>query len=226
MGTIIIAVFAVFFLFIQRAESNIKNEDVLKKIERFHSKIGVHFYGIVTRPYAETRKDSTKWIVFLFFLMAMLHYVSETIFGAGSVHTLLLDQKILLFTTLIMTILAGHYTRRDFLILGTLLVLLCIFAIYAMHSNIGSIAGTRILLTELPGGLFWKDLFVVLGAVGVLGLVVLFVLISRLISFMLYLLIRTVFKLCLHFHREKPLKPLIVMVECFSIVAIAILSLK
>jgi len=53
---------------------------------------------------------------------------------------------------------------------------------------------------------------------------ILFVLVSRLISFLLYLLIRSAFKLCLVLYAEQPLKPLIVMVQCLFILGVAILA--
>ncbi|WP_284460672.1 hypothetical protein [Chryseobacterium sp.] len=224
MATIIIALFAVIVLMIQKAESTVNNKDVLVKIDQFHSKIKLQILGVVHGPYAETRQKSTKWIAFLFILVAILHYLSVGIFGANSVHNLLSDKKGLVFIILIMIIAIGHFNRKDLLRVGIVIAFVSSVMIYTLHNNIVSIAGTELLLAGLPIGLVWKDTFVILGAIAFFLTIILFVLFARMISFMLYLTIRSAFKLCLYLAPTKPLKALIVMVECTSILGIAIMS--
>lgn len=224
MVTLIIALFAIFVLIIQRADSNIKNKAILAKIDLFHFNVKSHMKAIAEDPYSKTRQAATKWTVFLFLLMAILNYVSEWIFGTNSVHNLLRDERGLVFMVLFMIILAGHFSRRDFYLLTGAVVLCIGFYIYLSHHNIAAMGNVKFLPRELPVSLLWNDLFVILGAAGFLGLIILFVLVSRLISFLLYLVIRLAFKWCLDLYSEKPLKPLIVLVECISIVGISILS--
>lgn len=76
MATIIIGLFAVIMLMIYKAESTVNNEDILVKIHLFHLKVKTRLYRIVNDPYKETRQKSTKWIAFLFMLVAVLQYVS------------------------------------------------------------------------------------------------------------------------------------------------------
>ncbi|WP_324760562.1 hypothetical protein [Sphingobacterium thalpophilum] len=77
MDTIIIAAFAIFVLLIQRAESTVDSKYILAKIELFHWNVKSHMKGFIENPYAETRRKSAKWIAFLFFLVVILHYISE-----------------------------------------------------------------------------------------------------------------------------------------------------
>lgn len=224
MLTIIIALFAIVILLIQKAESTVSNEYILQKIDLFHSKMGSQISAIVNDPYAETRQRSTKWITFLFLLIAFLHYVSEAIFGSNSVHNLLSDHKMLIFITIIMIIITGHYNRRDLLKLGLVIVFVTSLMIYAIHNNMGSIGGIDILLAELPIGRGWKDTFVILGGIVFFAMIVLIVLLARFISYILYLIIRSAFKLCLRLGPKKPLKVLIILVECITIFGIAIMS--
>lgn len=225
MVTIIIALFAIIVLMIQKAESTVNNEDVLVKIDLFHSKVKSQIQGIVDDPYAETRQKSTKWITFLFILIGVLDYVSVGIFGANSADHLLRDKKVLVFIVMIMIIIIGHYNRVDLFKVGLVIAFAGAVAIYALHNNMSHIGGADLLLAELPIGLVWKDIFVVLGGIAFLGIIILFVLFAKLISYILYLIIRLAFKLCLHLSPKKPLKVLIVMVECISILGVAIMGI-
>ncbi|KKO89206.1 hypothetical protein AAW12_24085 [Sphingobacterium sp. Ag1] len=224
MVTLIIAMLAIFVLIIQRAESNIKNAAIVAKIQQFHSNVRSQMNAIAENPYAETRRASTKCIVFLFFLMAILNYVSEGIFGTNSVHNLLHDGRGLVFMVLVMIILAGHFNRRDFYGLTAVVVLAIGLYINRSHNHITVMGNAQFVSGEFLGGLLWKDLFVILGGAGFLGLVILFVLLSSLISFLLYRVIRFAFKWCLELYSEQPLKPLIFILQCLFILGVAVLA--
>lgn len=224
MVTIIIALLAIIVLMIQKAESTVNNEAVLLKIDLFHLKVKTQIQAIVDEPYAETRQKSTKWITSLFVLIGVLHYISLGIFGDNSADNLLRDNRVLIIIGMIMVIIIGHYNRMDLFKVGLVIAFVAATAIYALHSNMSSIGGAELLLAELPIGLVWKDIFVILGAIGFLGIITLFVLLARLISYMFYLVIRLVFKACLKLSPKKPLKVLIVMVECISILGVALMG--
>ncbi|OCA76365.1 hypothetical protein BBI01_06640 [Chryseobacterium artocarpi] len=224
MVTIIIALCAVIILLIQKAESSVSNEQILVKLEQFHFRVKSQFTAIVEAPYSETRQRSTKWIFFLFILIAILHYISVAIFGENSIHNLLSDQKALVFTMIILVIISGHYNRIDMLKVGAVIAFASALTIYGLHNNMDKILGTELLVAELPIGIAWKDAIVILGGIAILTMMIVFVLMARLISFLLYHVIRALFKLCLKLGPKKPLKTLIVIVECLSIVGVAVMS--
>ncbi|WP_160139634.1 hypothetical protein [Chryseobacterium sp. c4a] len=222
MGNFIISLVVVVSLIIMKAESTITNKKVLAYITNFHLRISNQMLVIINAPYDETRKRSTKWIAFPFIGLAILNYISMMIFGADSIHNPLKNNVIFYCTCVLLLIVIGHLDRKDIIKMGLFIMFAAGLVLYALHANV-ALFDSYFFMQTLPVHIIWKDILILLTIPFCLGMIALIVLTARLICYILYLIIRLFFRLCLFFSKEKPLRPLILVVDIVTILAIPIL---
>src|SRR5690554_4758604 len=138
MDNILISLFIVIYILIQRFENNIANEKLKQTISSWHFVVKKHFCQIVKTQYSNaSRKTLGNWFSLMFILVALINFISIIVFGNNTENAFLNNRVMFFGVGAVIVLMLGFTSEKgDLFFLSFIAFLIGIAIPYFVFSKI------------------------------------------------------------------------------------------
>lgn len=222
MSVVIISIVIIISLVIKKIDSIVSNEKILNWVNKWQMNVKSNMLIICTSPYKTiARKTLGKWLGILFIILAVINYLSIAIFGNSPEGNIFENIIILYISFFLMVVLVGLISnKKDNYLMIIFLLIAIILTGYLVNQEMNN---THQNIEFFKKTTFW--IAFVIASISIILLTILISYIYKLIAYLFYLFLKYYFKLCIYLNPQKPLKPLVFMIEMSIILLVPIFHL-